>query len=205
MVEAYDGEKIHQKHEEKEQSVAQPHLHQENNAHEFERRNFISFGVPDPSAESHHTYELKRSEVLEVNQNLKTSHHDNDLKRSKVIEEIMKEFLKPTPKKIEEDNHKNSYALEEGSVSLKASSNLQDLYKSPPYSAQNHYTTSSLGIHSAAVNQSRPLYSEVVTASDNSNRYGLSHEVRALDYHDYSSYVPSHGNSAIRLNLESII
>jgi hypothetical protein len=206
LVEAYDahnGEKIHQKNEEQEQYVAQPHLHHVNPANEVERRNFISFGVPDPSAD---VYTLKKSEVLEVNKNvhlnLKTSHHDHndDLKRSKVIDDIMKEFL-PTPKKVEEQ-HKTSYALEEGSVSLKASSNLQDLYKSP------YYTTSNLGIQSAAANQSRPLYSEVVTASSNSNRFGLSHEVQRLDYltpSQYSSYHPSQVNTAIKLNLESII
>jgi len=212
LVEAYDvhnGEKIHQKNEEEEQYVVQPH-HHEKNANEVERRNFISFGVPDP--ESHHIHRnvesLKKSEVLEVNRKLDLNppnhDHNEDLKRSKVIEDIMKEFLPPTPKKkVEEDHHhKTSYALEEGSVSLKASSNLQDLYKSP------YYTTSNLGIQSAAANQSRPLYSEVVTASANSNRYGLSHEVQRLDYltpSQYSSYHPSNVNSAIKLNLESII
>jgi len=169
-----------------------------------ERDNFKSFGSPDPAV-----HELKKLEDHSPRVN-------PDLLRSKEIEEIVKAYLKPSADNSSISKNSGTYALEEASVSLKASSDPKDFYSSYlPKSAQGYYTTSNFGFPEARLE--KPFSSEVVSATSTANNYGytLSQNNWGVDgklhQHDKSlnhySYLPisyfeqNLGNNSAKLNL----
>jgi len=158
-----------------------------------ERRDFISFGNPNPNV-----YELKK---LEEN-SPKVTTVDPDFLRSKEVEEIVKAYLKP-------NNNPGTYALEEASVSLKASSDPKDFYSvSHTYSSylpKSAYTTSNFGIPDTKFD--KPFSSEVVSATSTVNNYGYplsqQHD-KSLSHYSYlpiSYFEQNIGNNSVKLNL----